>query len=152
MLTPSPTRAIRNWTMIETLVTYVSAQTSVKVFRIAAIATTIGIRTAGSVPNTNRRMISAPSPPISPSSSTLGPPPADPEGLQRALASLVAGLARNREALIPALRDLPCGEASEDGEHDPEADDDEASTRDNMGETCEHGLPLLPDFPVGEKL
>ena len=46
-----------------------------KVFRIAAIATTIGISTAGSVPNTKSRMISAPMPPIIASSSTLGPPP-----------------------------------------------------------------------------
>ena len=41
--------------MIETFVMYVSAQTSVNVFRIAAIATTIGISTAGSVPKTKKQ-------------------------------------------------------------------------------------------------
>ena len=60
--------------MIETFVMYVSAQTSVKVLRIEATATTIGIRTAGSVPNTNSRMTSAPRPPMTASRSTLGPP------------------------------------------------------------------------------
>ncbi len=60
--------------MIETLVMYVRNQTSVKVLRIDAIATTIGISTAGSVPNTKRRITSAPRPPITASSSTLGPP------------------------------------------------------------------------------
>ena len=39
---------------------YVSAQTSVKVLRIAASATTSGSSTAGSVPNTNSRITSAP--------------------------------------------------------------------------------------------
>ena len=60
--------------MIETFVMYVSPQTSVKVFRIAAIATTIGISTAGSVPKTNSRITSAPRPPITASSRTLEPP------------------------------------------------------------------------------
>ena len=60
--------------MIETFVMYVRTQTSVNVFRIAAIATTIGISTAGSVPNTNSRITSAPRPPITASSSTLEPP------------------------------------------------------------------------------
>jgi hypothetical protein len=65
---------MRNCTMIETSVTYVSAQTSVNVLRTAATATAIGIRTAGSVPKTNSRITSAPRPPITPSSGTLGPP------------------------------------------------------------------------------
>jgi hypothetical protein len=38
--------------MIETLVMYVSTQTSVKVLRIDEIATASGIPTAGSVPKT----------------------------------------------------------------------------------------------------
>ena len=42
--------------MIETLVTYVSAHTRVKVLRIAASAMAIGISTAGNVPNTNSRI------------------------------------------------------------------------------------------------
>ncbi len=62
--------------MIETLVTYVSAHTSVKVLKIAATATASGIRTAGSVPNTNSRTTSAPTPPITASTRTLDPPPA----------------------------------------------------------------------------
>ena len=44
------------------------------VFRIAATAMTIGRITAGSVPKTKSRMISAPMPPITASRSTLGPP------------------------------------------------------------------------------
>jgi hypothetical protein len=43
----------------------------VKVLRIAATATTSGIKTAGSVPKTNRRMISAPMPPINVSTRAL---------------------------------------------------------------------------------
>ena len=42
-------------------------------FRIDAIAITSGISTAGSVPNTKKRMISAPTPPMIASRSTLGP-------------------------------------------------------------------------------
>ena len=61
--------------MIETSVRYVSSQTSVNVLRIDASATTSGISTAGSVPKTKRRMISAPRPPISASNSRLEPPP-----------------------------------------------------------------------------
>ena len=59
--------------MIETSVMYVRIQTSVNVFRIEATAITIGIATPGCVPKTNRRMTSAPRPPISASVSTLGP-------------------------------------------------------------------------------
>ncbi len=59
--------------MIETSVTYVSSQTRLKVLRIDAIATISGIATAGSVPKTNSRMISAPNPPISASPRMLGP-------------------------------------------------------------------------------
>ncbi len=51
-----------------------SAHTSVNVFRIAAIAIAIGISTAGSVPNTNSRITSAPTTPITTSSSTPVPP------------------------------------------------------------------------------
>ena len=46
---------------------------SVNVLRIEAIATAIGIATAGSVPKTKSRITSAPAPPISASVSTLGP-------------------------------------------------------------------------------
>ena len=42
--------------------------------RIDVTATSSGMATAGSVPKTNRRMMSAPAPPISASVSTLGPP------------------------------------------------------------------------------
>src|SRR2546429_507347 len=139
--------------MIETLVMYVSAQTSVKVLRIAATATTIGISTAGSVPKTNSRMTSAPRPPIIASSRTLEPPPhrlldrrapgcvaggvedddvrwahADAECLQRPLARLVRGLARDREALIPARGELAGGDAAEHRQHDPDADHRPAMT------------------------
>ena len=48
-------------------------QTSEKVFRIDDTAITSGSRTAGSVPKTKKRMISAPRPPISASTRTLGP-------------------------------------------------------------------------------
>ena len=60
--------------MIETSVMYVSAQISVKVFRIDATAMRSGINIAGIVPKTNSRMTSAPTPPIKASVSTLGPP------------------------------------------------------------------------------
>src|ERR1700684_1383961 len=43
MATPRPTSAIRNWTMTETSVTYVSSQTSVNVLRIAVTAMASGI-------------------------------------------------------------------------------------------------------------
>ena len=48
-------------------------------FRIDAIATAIGISTAGSVPKTKNRITSAPAPPIIASVTTLGPvpPPAE---------------------------------------------------------------------------
>ena len=58
--------------MIETSVMYVSSQISEKVFRIDAIATNSGIAIAGSVPNVKSRITSAPRPPISASTSTLG--------------------------------------------------------------------------------
>jgi hypothetical protein len=60
--------------MIETSVMYVSTQTSVNVFRIAAAATAMGIKTAGSVPNTNSKMTIAPSAPTTASRRTPGPP------------------------------------------------------------------------------
>ena len=71
---------MRNCTTIDTSVTYVSNQTSVNVLRIDATAVTSGIATAGTVPKTKSRITSAPRPPISASSSTLGPlesPPDD---------------------------------------------------------------------------
>ena len=43
--------------------------------RIEAIATAIGISTAGAVPKTKKRITSAPRPPINASTSTLGPLP-----------------------------------------------------------------------------
>jgi hypothetical protein len=46
----------------------------VKVFRIEATAISIGVNIAGIVPKTNSRITSAPTPPISASVSTLGPP------------------------------------------------------------------------------
>ena len=60
--------------MIETFVRYVRIHTSVNVFRIDATAITIGMRTAGSVPKTKKRITSAPRPPISASVMMLGPP------------------------------------------------------------------------------
>ncbi len=75
MAIPSPTRPTRNSTITETSVTYVSSQITVKVFRIEATATIRGIATAGSVPKTNNRMTSAPSPPTAVSTRMLGPPP-----------------------------------------------------------------------------
>ena len=65
--------------MIDTFVMYVRIQTSVNVLRIDAMAITIGISTAGSVPKTKKRITRQPRPPISASVSTLGPvlPPDD---------------------------------------------------------------------------
>ena len=48
---------------------------SVNVLRIAAAATAIGIRTAGSVPKTKRRITIAPRPPMIASTRTLPLPP-----------------------------------------------------------------------------
>ena len=70
-------------------------------------------------------------------------PDADAECLERALARLVGGLARDREALVPALRDLAGGEAAEEREHEPGADDGPAVTSDEVGEAGEH-VDLLP--------
>src|SRR5262245_23144828 len=64
--------------MIDTSVTYVSAQINVNVFKIDATAIKIGTTTAGNVPNTNNKMITAPTPPINASVNTLGPPDSDP--------------------------------------------------------------------------
>jgi hypothetical protein len=78
MATPRPTSAIRNCTMIDTFVMYVSTHTRLNVLRIDAIAITIGMSTAGSVPKTKKRITSEPRPPISASVRTLGPvPPPD---------------------------------------------------------------------------
>ncbi len=61
--------------MIETSVMYVSSQISEKVLRIDAIATTSGIAIAGSVPNVNNRITSAPRAPIRNSTRMLGGSP-----------------------------------------------------------------------------
>ena len=74
--------------MIETLVTWLTTHTSEKVLRIAATATASGIRTAGSVPNTNSSTTSAPMPPIAASAAQA---PAAAAGLRLAgLAERVA--------------------------------------------------------------
>src|SRR5581483_184511 len=65
-------------------------------------------------------------------------PDAGAEGLQRPLVRLVRGLPRDREALVPALRDLVGGERAEDREHDPDADDEPASTDDHVREPGQH--------------
>src|SRR2546426_7574338 len=59
--------------MIETSVMYVSTSTHANVVRIEDAAIARGIATAGSVPKTKRRMISAPIPPSNVSRKTLGP-------------------------------------------------------------------------------
>src|SRR5207247_10525338 len=59
---------------------------------------------------------------------------ADAEGLQRLLGGLVAMLARDGEALVPALRDLSGGESAEDGEDEPDRDDWLPATRDEVTE------------------
>ena len=64
----------------------------------------------------------------------------DAERLQRALVRLVGGLARDREALVPALRDLAGGEAAEQGEDDPDGDDGPAMTGDEMSEASEQAF------------
>src|SRR5438876_931740 len=122
MATPRPTSAIRNWTIRETSVTYVRPQVSVNVFKIAAIATMIGIRIAGIVPKTKSRMIKAPPPPISASVNTPGP-----------LVDLVRRVARNRELVEPPLVDLAGGEGAEDGEDEPTAEDKSAMAYDKAG-------------------
>src|SRR5207253_4413877 len=48
---------------------------------------------------------------------------ADAEGVQRPLVGLVGRATRDREALEPAFRDLAGGEAAEEGEQEPGADD-----------------------------
>jgi len=58
---------------METSVRNVSTYTQRNVVRIDAIAIAIGARIAGSVPKTKRRMTSAPAPPITASTRTLGP-------------------------------------------------------------------------------
>ena len=65
--------------MIETSVTYVSTYTQANVVRIEVAAIASGIATAGSVPKTKSRMMSAPMAPTSTSASTPGPlvPPCD---------------------------------------------------------------------------
>src|SRR6476646_7644146 len=232
--------------MIETSVMYVSTQTSVNVLRIAPTATATGIRTAGSVPKTKRRITIAPRPPTRASTRTLPlPPPCElasssgscpvtstltpdghprggranvldaarrrerrrtrrvdlfegrvpvlgdvhevvrreiracpgaghcrsrplhrgfdrtalrrvtgraedddvrrpdpgPERLQRALVRLVGGLTRDREALVPPLRDLARGEHAEERERDPGEDDLPPVTGDDVCETSQHGSP-----------
>jgi len=70
---PRPTSPIRNCTITETLVKWLSAHTSENVFMIEASATMSGIITAGSVPKTNSSTSSAPTAPINASTSTLPP-------------------------------------------------------------------------------
>jgi hypothetical protein len=67
---------------------------------------------------------------------------ADAERLQSALVRLVRGLTRDREALIPALRDLSRGEAAEEREHDPRCDDGPAMTSDDVSEASEQTDPF----------
>src|SRR5437899_96519 len=117
--------------MIETLVTYVSAQTSENVLRIAAIATTRGIAIAGRVPKTKNRMISAPIRPLTGA-----------ELLEHPLICLVRGVAGDRERLEPALRDLAGGVSAEDGEDEPRADHVPAAAGDDVGEAREHLSPF----------
>src|SRR5581483_4135561 len=58
------------------------------------------------------------------------------EGVERALVRLVRLLAGDREALVPALRDLAGGEAAEEREDDPRADDVPPAAGDDV---CEAG-------------
>jgi len=64
----------------------------------------------------------------------VGRPHATAEGFQRSLVRLVGGLARDREALVPALRDLAGGEAAEEREDDPGDDDGAPMTGDGVRE------------------
>src|SRR5205085_8150244 len=69
---------------------------------------------------------------------------ADTERLQGALVRLVGGLARDREALEPALRDAARGETAEQREHDPDCDDRPAMTGDDVSEAGEQPGFLPP--------
>src|SRR5207302_3889525 len=71
----------------------------------------------------------------------IGRPDARPEGLQRALIRLVGRLTRDREALVPALRDLPGGEGAEESEDDPGADHLPAIPGDYVSATSQHYSP-----------
>ena len=62
------------------------------------------------------------------------------ERLQRPLVRLVRGVARDRELLEPALRDLHRGEGAEEREPDPGYDDELPSTEDEVSETPQHAL------------
>src|SRR5439155_26195905 len=68
---------------------------------------------------------------------------ADAERLQGALVRLVGGLTRDREALVPALRDLAGGKATEEGEHDPDRDDGPAVASDQVSEACEQAVSFV---------
>src|SRR5207237_3530164 len=70
---------------------------------------------------------------------------ADAEGVQRPLVGLVGRAARDREALEPAFRDLAGGEAAEEGEYEPGADDGVTVTSDDVSETGEQAC----SFRVG---
>ena len=61
-------------------------------------------------------------------------------GLERPLARLVGGLARDGEALVPARGELPGGDAPEQCQDDPEADHRPAATGGEMGQTAERRL------------
>jgi hypothetical protein len=64
-------------------------------------------------------------------------PHTDAERLQRALARLVGRLPGDREALIPARRELARGDAAEQRQHDPDADHGPAMTGREVREAAE---------------
>src|SRR2546423_13270162 len=77
-------------------------------------------------------------------------PDAGAELLQRPLVRLVGGLARDREALVPALRDLTRGEGAEECQHDPGDDHLPAMSSRQVSEFSElrrirliHAAPLF---------
>ncbi len=62
------------------------------------------------------------------------------EAVECSLVRLVRGVARDREALEPALRHLRGGERAEEGEGDPDADHHAATANDDVRKAFEHGL------------
>ena len=72
MATPRPISAIRNWTIGETAVSWVSPSSSRNVVRIETIAITSGTN-ARNEANTKASTTSAPSPPSTASTRTPGP-------------------------------------------------------------------------------
>ncbi len=70
-----------------------------------------------------------------------------------ALVGFVAGCARNREVLEPAVGDLAGGEASEGGQQDPDADHESAVVGDVVGQALHRGSTYLSgSLPGGEEL